>query len=499
MSKKRTTPARRIHAVSPEQLKRTKRIRIGLGVLAGLVVLILAVGIFRTLVIVPNTPVAVVHGTKITTTAYQARTRYQSLNLAGQADAMRSQLLTLDPDDESTPLLQQIYQQQLQSLQSAAATLPTQVLEAMIEEELIRQEAARRGLTVSDEELEEQVGEWFGYDPNPDPTARPSPTASSVAETPTAAATTTGEATAAATSTTEPIATPAAATAATTKTASPTSTTTGTATAAATTSAEPTAATTTTAAPSTTTTAAPTSAATTTATAAATATGEGTAEATASPEASPTEPGTPEPTATPLPTPTPMTLESYQTVRADYLKYIQEMTGFTEADFLAMMRTSVLQEKLQEAFAAEVPLSAPQVNLRQILVYSQEEIDSINERLEAGEEFGALAQELSQDTVSKEAGGELGWMALTSTTLPQTVVEQAFAMEPGQREVVSSYLGLHLIEALEKADDRPLDQETIEAAKRSALETWISTAAQDEGIERHWSQDKVPEGLPASY
>ena len=69
----------------------------------------------------------------------------------------------------------------------------------------------------------------------------------------------------------------------------------------------------------------------------------------------------------------------------------------------------------------------------------------------------------------------------------------------GQREVVSSYLGLHLIEVMEKADDRPLDEATVSAAKQSALDNWLATAAQGEGVQRHLSQDKVPQGLPTSY
>ncbi len=446
MSKKRTTPARRIRPVSPEQQKRNRYIRIGLLALAGLVVLLLIAGIYYTAVVAPNSPVAVVHGERISTKDYQARVLYQSLNLAGQADAMRSQLQMLDPDDESTPLLQQIYQQQLQSLQSAAATLPSQVLETMIEEALVRQEAARRGIAVTEEELEKQVGRWFGYDPNPDPTPTSAPTPTAPVETPTTEATVAAEPTAESSQTAMPSPT-AAETAATTGTAEPS------------------------------------------------ATGESTAE----PAASPTVETTPEPSPTPRPTPTPMSLESYRTLRGDYLKYIGEQTGFTETAFLDMMRTYALQEKLQEALAAEVPVSAAQVNVRQILVYSQEEIDAINERIEDGEDFGALAQELSQDTVSKEHGGELGWMPITSTTLPQTVIERAFAIEPGQREVVSSYLGLHLIEVTDKSDDRPLDDATIASARSNAFTNWLAAASQDPAVERRWSQDKVPEDLPTSY
>ncbi|MGI6209618.1 MAG: peptidylprolyl isomerase, partial [Anaerolineae bacterium] len=224
---------------------------------------------------------------------------------------------------------------------------------------------------------------------------------------------------------------------------------------------------------------------------------EETAEATAEPEetatAEPTAEGTPEPTPTPWPTPTPMTLEGYQSLRADYLAYVHEQTGFDEQAFLNLMESYVLRDKLQEALAAEVPTTAPQVNVRQILLGSQEEADEVLGRLRDGEDFADLARELSQDA-TKENGGDVGWLPATSTALPTTVVGRAFELEPGERAVVASYLGYHLIEVVEKADDRPLSEMDLEAVRSDALRTWLDTAAADEGVQRMLSEDKLPAG-----
>ncbi|NPV09157.1 MAG: hypothetical protein HPY83_14505 [Anaerolineae bacterium] len=407
MSRKRQTPARRVPAIPPETRARDRQVRMGLAVLASIVVLILAIGIYRVGVALPREPVAVVHGTPISTRQYQTMVLYQGLNLANRIETMRAQLLRLDPEDESTPILRDILQQQIESLQSSASALPRQVLESMIEDELVRQEAERRGLSVSPDELEEWVQEWFGYDPHPDPTPTTEPQATQAAE----------EATA-----------------------------------------------------------------------------EPTPESTPEPNAEPTPEATPEPTATPSPTPTPMTLEAYQELRQEYLKYVQDRTGMTEAAFLDLMKAYLLREKLQEALAAEVPTSAPQVNVRHIVVFSQEEADEVLARLEAGEDFAALAQELSQDP-SKESGGELGWLTASSSALPATVLERAFELAPGEREVVSSYMGLHVLEVVDKDDDRPLEEAELQQARAAALDTWLSAATQDEGVQRSWSEDKVPAGL----
>ena len=123
----------------------------------------------------PNQPVAVVHGREITTKQYQATALSPAEHL-NQVDMLRAQMAQLDPADENTAIIRQIFDQQIQSLEASVATLPEQVLDLMIENELVRQEAERRGITVSAEELEESVQEWFGYDANPDPTPTVAPT-----------------------------------------------------------------------------------------------------------------------------------------------------------------------------------------------------------------------------------------------------------------------------------------------------------------------------------
>jgi parvulin-like peptidyl-prolyl isomerase len=48
--------------------------------------------------------------------------------------------------------------------EASATALGKEVLDRMVQEELIRQEAARRGLTVSQEEIDRAIEEQFGYD-----------------------------------------------------------------------------------------------------------------------------------------------------------------------------------------------------------------------------------------------------------------------------------------------------------------------------------------------
>lgn len=76
-------------------------------------------------------------------------------------------------------------------------------------------------------------------------------------------------------------------------------------------------------------------------------------------------------------------------------------------------------------------------------------IDAARARIEAGEDFAAVARELSDDTGSKESGGDLGLFARGA--MVREFEDAAFSLEPGKlSDVVTSEFGLHLIRVEEK-------------------------------------------------
>jgi parvulin-like peptidyl-prolyl isomerase len=157
------------------------------------------------------------------------------------------------------------------------------------------------------------------------------------------------------------------------------------------------------------------------------------------------------------------------------------------------METRALETKLQEALAAEVATNAPQVHVREISVATSEEADAVLQRLQAGEDFAALAKELSQGP-TKEQGGDAGWVSEWSTALSQPVVERALQMSQGERDVVSSYDGVHVLEVLEKDEARPLDEATLAQRRSGALQAWLEPLLQSDTVRRYWSSEKVPLG-----
>lgn len=152
-----------------------------------LVIMLAAVGLLvygwlNNAVLIPRQPVAIVNGEEISTRRFQSRVRLVRLALLSQAQNAES-LRSLFSSD---PSLSSMIDQQIQSIQQQMAdptALGLKTLEGLIDEILVRQEANRRGITVTADEVTRAVEEVFGFYINGTPT--PQPTATGLAVTPT--------------------------------------------------------------------------------------------------------------------------------------------------------------------------------------------------------------------------------------------------------------------------------------------------------------------------
>jgi parvulin-like peptidyl-prolyl isomerase len=361
-----------------EREERQKRILYIFGaVTVTLVLAVLGFGYYQEYIVKPSAPVATVNGQPISTRDYQQMVRYQRFQVASTMARIQDQLRLLDPTAEDQQFLVQYFQQQLQQLQTQAMSLPTQVLEDMIDDELIRQEASKRSIQVTPEEVQQEIEQQFGYERNP-PTPTPTPITATMAV-----------------------------------------------------------------------------------------------------------------TLTPVPTKAPMTAEEFQKNYSDYVLAVRKNTGVSEALFRRLFESSLYRRKLQTALEAEVPNTAEQVHARHILVATEEEAQKVLERLKAGEDFVALAKELSTDTSNKDKGGDLGWFP-RGQMVPE-FEDAAFALQPGQTSgVVKTDYGYHIIQLIERDANRALDEDTLAQKKSSALSDWLATQRQSERVKRYWSSDKVP-------
>lgn len=106
----------------------------------------------------------------------------------------------------------------------------------------------------------------------------------------------------------------------------------------------------------------------------------------------------------------------------------------------------------------------------------------IRQRLVDGEDFATLAA-LYSDDGSSSSGGDLGWFGRGAMVAP--FEEAAFSLEPGEiSQPIRSEFGYHIIEVLEKDAEHPKEQATLDQERSQAFETWITDQIAATPVER---------------
>ncbi len=160
-----------------KQQQQSQQIRLTVALVVGFILLILALGLIIEYVILPPRPVASVNLEQISLSDWQDRVRYER---AVRIDRLESAYEQLGGNSQQ---LQQFFAQDFQLLLSPPA-MGNAVLQQMINEALIRQAAAERGITVSDADVQQEIEAQFNYfggglpTPSATPTQTPVPTPS---------------------------------------------------------------------------------------------------------------------------------------------------------------------------------------------------------------------------------------------------------------------------------------------------------------------------------
>lgn len=171
MAKQGSTPKiiTKKHMARLERERRQTRLIIGIAIAGILIVVgLISYGYLKENVFLLNEPVAEVNGEKITTGEWQERVKVQRVQMVNVYNqyAFYQQSFGFDYSQQM---------QQVATMLQAPETIGQQVLDQMTNEILIRQEAEKRGITVSDEEVEKSIQENFNFFPDgtPSPTVTP--------------------------------------------------------------------------------------------------------------------------------------------------------------------------------------------------------------------------------------------------------------------------------------------------------------------------------------
>lgn len=147
-------------------------------VVAVLVVGVIAFGLIDQFILQPGKPVAKVENQTISISDFQKQVRYNRWQLIQQYRNVYQiyQMFASSPDFAAS-FENNLIQIQTQLDPSYASSLGSSVLEQMINGVIIEQEANRRGITVSEQEIDEELQRLFEYFPAGTPTPEITPTA----------------------------------------------------------------------------------------------------------------------------------------------------------------------------------------------------------------------------------------------------------------------------------------------------------------------------------
>jgi parvulin-like peptidyl-prolyl isomerase len=358
-------------ARSRRDARQNRIIMLSMAGLAVIILSVLAFGLIQELVIKPNRPVATVNGNKIPSDLFQDLVTYYRYNQYVTISNLQQGLEELQNSPEDNEFLISFYEQQLTQLESELDMIPDMALEALIEDELIRERAEEENITVTQAD---------------------------------AAASIESELREALSQSQEPI--------------------TGTETL---------------------------------------------------------------PDATPVP----------QAEVDDFYASILENIQIPKKSFEEIRRRELLRGQLQELLASEVATTGLVVHAQIIQTETEEEAFAARERIEAGEEFSIVAQEVSTDTLSVDAGGDLGWMAegQVSARYGQALEEAVFGMPVSDElRVLQSDDMFYVIQILERDENGPLPESVLSERQNSALTDWLEERknAPDVTIERLLEEDQIP-------
>lgn len=402
------TMTRKYRSRVAREKRQIRYIRIGIGVVAAVIVLLLLAGLYKTQIADPaatrhakaelkEIPAVTVNDTMISIADWQARVRYERQLRINQINRINQQLSFFDPTTEFGQQLISQGQAQIQEIRNILELgdgIAADVLDQMVEEQLIRKEAARRGISVPPEELQKYIEvNLFAY-PFP-PTPEPIPTLPP-------------------------------------------------------------------------------------------------------PTLAPTATVTPEPTASPTVPPTPRSQEDFELDYTRYIEQIREITEMSEETWRSMIEGELYRQKLQESYGDQVEPNVLHVKGRYIVAQEMATIDELLARLEEGETFQALEEEVQADEGEEPAARveSFDWspLATLSSRFGNTFSTIAGNTNPGSyaREAVPSADGQYYLLFVEGSEIRELTDFLKEQQRNEAFQAWLDQEKSGEGIVYGNWRDYIP-------
>jgi parvulin-like peptidyl-prolyl isomerase len=164
---------------------------------------------------------------------------------------------------------------------------------------------------------------------------------------------------------------------------------------------------------------------------------------------------------------------------ADVYQAELDRIGLIDEEYRQIVEARLLADKIRVKLSADIPPDAEQVRYSLIQVETESEAQQVLARLQAGEDFAALAGEVSIDARSKDQGGDSGWLAKGS--VDRAVEEVLFSLETGAiSDSFPTPNGVFVFQVQEK-EIRPLDDSQRRQVETQTYQRWLED--QQQGLE----------------
>jgi hypothetical protein len=160
----------------------------------------------------------------------------------------------------------------------------------------------------------------------------------------------------------------------------------------------------------------------------------------------------------------------------------------SEEMWRAMVEGQLLRDKLFEVFATEVETNVQQIQGRYIVAQEQTTADGFMARLNAGESFEKLAEEIEADQSEEPAAitGRFDWSpaGIIQSRFGEDFAKVALNTSAGQyaREVITGSDGQFYLVLVEGNETRELADFYFEQQQEGEFQSWLDQQKQGEGI-----------------
>jgi hypothetical protein len=191
-----------------------------------------------------------------------------------------------------------------------------------------------------------------------------------------------------------------------------------------------------------------------------------------------------------------MTESEYQQAYNNFRTNFLQEVGLSEQGFRRIIRTDLLRAEVQDLVTQDVPLEREQAQVTYLAVPSEEQAETLRERVLAGEEMDTLVEELNNNENEASFGRALPWYPeeYLSSVLSPELAEMVFTMplETVSEPQPGANGEIYYVLTVNGREVRPLNEALLQQEKQEAYNTWLQEQ-KDEKVEYLDWEDVTPD------